>query len=64
MAAMLMWMRSKKHWKLMMDRCRMCSTEGIVSSTWEPVMLTSMSARMAMMQIQMWKKKHRKPMMD
>ena len=31
---------------------------------WEPVMLTCMRARMAMMQMQMRRMKHRKPMMD
>jgi len=32
--------------------------------TWEPVMSTGMWARMAMMRMQMRRKKHRKPMMD
>jgi hypothetical protein len=34
--------------------------------TWEQVMSTGMRARMAMMQMQMriWRKMHRKPMMD
>ena len=40
----------------MMDQRRMWRTEGIVGLSWEPVMSTGMSARMATM--------HRKPMMD
>ena len=39
-------------------------TEGIVSSTWEPVMSTGMSASMAIRRMQMRRNKHRKPMMD
>jgi len=32
--------------------------------TWEPVMSTGMRAKMAMMRMQVRRKKHRKPMMD
>jgi len=61
---MRMRMRRKTHRKRMMDQRRMWRTEGIVGFTCEPVMLTGMSARMAMMRIPMRRKKHRKPIMD
>jgi len=57
-------MRRKKHRKPMMDQRRMWRTEGIVGLTWEPVMSTGMSARMATMWMRMRRNKHRKPMMD
>jgi len=42
----------------------MWRTEGIVGLTWEPVMSTGMSARMATMQTQLRRNMHCKPMMD
>ena len=57
-------MRRRKHHKLMMDQCRMWRTEGKVDLTWEPVMSTGMSARMATMGMPMRRKMHHKPMMD
>jgi len=42
----------------------MWRTEGIVGLTWEQVMSTGMSARMATMWIQMRRNGHSKPMMD
>jgi len=42
----------------------MWRNEGIVGLTWEPVMSTGMSARMATMRMRMRRNKHRKPMMD
>jgi len=64
MATMRMRMRRKKHHKPVMDQRRMWRTEGIGGLTWEPVMLTGMSARMATMQMWMRRNKHCKPMMD
>jgi len=42
----------------------MWRTEGIVGLTWEPVMLTGMSAKMVTMRMRMRRIKHHKPMMD
>jgi len=59
-----MWMRRKKHRKLMMDQHQMWRAEGTVGSTCEQVMLMGMSAKMAPMQMRMRRKKHRRLMMD
>jgi len=59
-----MWMRRRKHRKPMMDQHRMWRTEVIVGLTCEPVMLTGLSVRMAMMRMWTRLNKHRKPMMD
>jgi hypothetical protein len=54
----------KKHLKLMIDQCRICSTESIVGFTCEPVMSMGMCVPMATIPIQLRKTKHRKPMLD
>ena len=56
---MHMRIRRKKHRKVMMDQCGLWRTEGIVGLTWEPVISTGMSARMARMLMQMRRNKHR-----
>jgi len=52
-------MRTKKHHKPMMDQRRMLRTEGIVGLTWEQVMSTGMSARMATMHHNLMMDQHR-----
>jgi hypothetical protein len=61
---MRIWMRRNKHCHPMIDQHRMWTTEGIVGATCEPVMLTGISARIAMRGTRMKRKQHRKPMID